>query len=83
MTNQINWPFVIALIIAFVLTATFAYKVTNAHFLSVDEVRQECEKLNGTFEPSVLSSGSCYGIDDEGYRFYWHKDRNGEYYKSK
>jgi hypothetical protein len=47
----------------------------------------ECEEIGGTVERSdeflTPFSFECVDYDEDGFKFYWHKNKDGEFYKTR
>ena len=77
---------VIAYIVSFVSYEEFDFDFgLNETVNNIKQFESECNELNGTFEYNLhtFMLPQCYAYDSDGYKFYWHKDKKGRYYKTR
>lgn len=62
----------------------FIYSIVQNDLESATELRNYCKNEGARFiEERGLLAARCYDIDDEGFVYYWHRDPEGSWYKTR
>lgn len=70
--KRINIPYLVMWLIVILILLIWALSLTKGTII----LKEKCERKGGEYQ---IAGARCYGIDEEGYKFYHCLDKEGEY----